>query len=483
MSETPTLQRGGSVAIPSRLRRLAAPTPWRRDGFAWLLAAAGVTAWWLLADPQGRGVERAAVIGAVGALVVFVVVRVRHEGRFLVDPPLVLVVAFFAWHFPFWVVRELGGAYSYRIQQYVEYQPMLNGSALLACLAALLALAGGLQLGIGAVRWQPIAPRAVSRAIYALAAAGTLLVIVFFAVRGHALVGDYNAVFVSDDGGLRRLLNLGMVLVLGSIVPVLLYERAPRPIATYLLLVLLPATGLAMLMGTRWVVFTAAALILVAASLRGLRWRLQWLIPAALLLLVASSLAREARAGKVDAIADVPSALFPKGQTFFVGFPQEISTGSLTMKLELRSSRFDEPLWGASLLTSLATVAPSLPQLAGFEVRRPVYDMAQRYYPERFETQGFTPGYSIAAELYRNFGPLGIPIGMALLAYAFGLLYARAIERESRMLLFACFAVLAFAVFGIRNDLATWVRYAAWGAAIFGGLGWWLDRRAARESA
>lgn len=482
MSEAPTLPHRRSVALASRLRRLVAAPPRLLGGFAWLLAAAGVTAWWLLAEPHGRGVERAAVIGAVGALVVFVAMRVRHERRFLVDPPLVLVVAFFSWHFPFWIVRELGGAYWYRIQQYVEYQPALNGPSLLACLVAMLALAGGLQLGVGAVRWRPVAPRAAAGAVYALGAAGTLLVVVFFAVRGHSLVGDYNAVFVGDSGP-RRLLNLGMVLVLGSTVPVLLYERAPRRIAAYLVLVLLPAAGLATLMGTRWVVFTAAVLVLVAASLRGLRWRLLWFVAPALLLLVASSVAREARAGKVHAIGDVPAALFPKGQTFFVGFPQEISAGPLTVKLEMRSRRYDEPLWGTSLLTSLTTVVPSLPEVAGFEVRRPVYDMARRYYPERFKTQGFTPGYSIAAELYRNFGPLGIPIGMAILAYAFGLLYARAVRRESRMLLFASFAVLAFAVFGIRNDLATWVRYAAWSAAIFGAVGWWLDRRAARESA
>jgi oligosaccharide repeat unit polymerase len=481
VSEAPALQQAGAIAVASGLRPLAQP-PWLLAGVAWLLAAAGVTAWWLLADPHGRGVERVAVIGAIVALVVFVAARVRHERRFVVDPPLVLVVAFFAWHFPFWIVRELGGAYRYRIQEYVEYLPPLNGTALLACLAALLALAGGLQLGVGTVRWRPIAPRPAARAVYALGATGTLLVVVYFAVRGHALVGDYDAVYVGDDGP-RRLLNLGMVLVLGSIVPALLYERAPRRIVAYLVLVLLPAIGLAMTMGTRWVAFTAAALVLLAASLRGLRWRLPWLVAAALLLLVASSLAREVRAGTVEALGDVPSALFPKGQTFFVGFPQEISTGSLTVKLELRSRRYDEPLWGASLLTSLATVVPSLPQLANFEVHRPAFDMAQRYYPERFETQGWTPGYSIVAELYRNFGPLGVPIGVAILAYAFGLLYARAVERESRMLLFACFAVLAFAVFGIRNDLATWVRYAIWGAGIFGALGWWLDRRAAPESA
>jgi len=327
------------------------------------------------------------------------------------------------------------------------------------------------------VRWRSAAPRAAGRAVYALGAAGVLLVVAFFALRGHALVGNYDAVYVGDDGP-RRLLNLGMVLVLGSAVPALLYERSRRRIAAYLVLVLLPAVGLAMVMGTRWVAFTAAALLLVAASLRGLRWRLPWLVGAALLLLVASSLAREARAGKVDGIGDVPSALFPKGQSFVVGFPQEISTGSLTVKLELRSHRYDELQWGASLLTALATAVPPLPRLAGFEVQRPVFQMAQRYYPDRFETQGWTPGYSIVAELYRNFGPLGIPLGVALLAYAFGLLYARAIERESRMLLFACFAVLAFAVFGIRNDFATWVRYAIWGAAIFGAVGWWLDRRA-----
>jgi len=470
------LRPGAWVAVPSRLRRLAAAPPWVLGGVAWLLAAAAVTAWWLVADPHGRGVERAAVIGAVGAVVVFIVVRVRHEGRFLVDPPLVLVVAFFAWHFPFWVVRELGGAYWYRLQQYVEYQPQLNGPALLACLAGLLALAGGLQLGVGAVRWRPLTPRPAARAAYALGAAGTLLVIVFFALRGRALVGDYDAVFLGDDGA-RRLLNLGLVLVLGGMLPVLLYERDRRRIVAYLVLVLLPATGLAIVMGTRWVVFTAVALGLMTASLRGMRWRLRWLVPAVLLLLVVSSVAREARSGNVHGLGGVPSALFPKGQTFFVGFPQEISTGSQAMKLELSSRRYDAPLWGASLLTSVATIAPSLPQLVGLEVRRPGIEMTRRYYPERFEKEGWTPGYSIAAELYRNFGPFGIPIGMAVLAYAFALLYKRAIERERRMLLFACFAVLAFAVFGIRNDFATWVRYGVWGAAIFGALGWWLDRR------
>jgi hypothetical protein len=224
VSEASTLQRGRAAAIRSQL---AAPRPWWLGRCTWLLAAAGVTAWWLLAEPQGRGAERAAAIGAVGALVAFVVVRVRQEGRFLVDPPLVLVVAFFSWHFPFWIVRELGGAYWYRIQEFVEYQPALNGPSLLACLAALLALAGGLQLGVGRVRWRPIAPRAAAGAIYALGAAGTLLVVVYFALRGHALVGDYDAIFVSD-GGPRRLLNLGMVLVLGGTLPVLVYERVPR---------------------------------------------------------------------------------------------------------------------------------------------------------------------------------------------------------------------------------------------------------------
>ena len=65
---------------------------------------------------------------------------------------------------------------------------------------------------------------------------------------------------------------------------------------------------------------------------------------------------------------------------------------------------------------------------------------------------------------------------MALLGFALGRGWRRAVDRHSAGRIYAVWAVCAFALFGVRNDLYTSLRWAIWAAIAVFVAGWLQDR-------
>lgn len=452
-------------------------------GLTWLILASAVTIAWVVslhrADSMALGF--ACMAAAAIAVVVFLAQRRAVNGRFVLEPPVLVVLVLFAWHFAFWPVYFLGLASTYRVRRYLDFAPEYTVSALVVCLIAVLACIAGTQAGLGSARTRPMrVPATLGTEVYIGAAAGTLMSLVYFALRGSSLVGQYADVFVEEDP-LRRLYSLGLVLVLGATGPIIQAEENRARRRGFVILMLLPTLLVSLAIGSRWVLFSAALLVLAARSMRGRRRGLLGVVLIGLSLVLLGTLVRDFRDGAISGVDEIPSALVDRYQNPLIEFPEEIGLTFLPVAGTLQLADEDHDyLYGASFGASLLTIVPSGESLAGEDaLPRLSSEFAAVYDPERYFSEGGTLGYSLVAELYRNFGIGGVLAGMALFGYALGRIYRHAVASDSLAWLFALWAVATFAMFGVRNDTFTWLRFAVWGGLIF----MWIGRRAAAASA
>lgn len=436
----------------------------------------------------GDGRAGRLVVGAVCTVLTFAAVgalllqRRRANGRLVLEPPVLVVVALCGWHFAFWPMYFLGLAGDFRVNEYLGFTPDSTAAAFMACTVGVLAAAGGVVLGIGrASRTGVRAVPRLGRVFYAAPALGAALAVAYFAVRGRHLVGDYAGVFTEEDG-VRRLYNLGIVLALGAVGTVAYAERRPRVLAAFVVGVLLPTFAVASALGSRWVVFAAIAVAFAGATVRGVRFtpRLVAALATGVLVLGAfGTVLKVARAGDLHRVSDVPAAIFDgDAPNPVLDLPQELGQTFLTVAGTIENVRRppgspagQDLQYGRTLAAPIVTVMPSAERLLGIEAPRPADDFAFIYFPRRNAFEGYTMGFSLIAELYLNFGILGVLVGCALGGYGLGRFYRWSIESTGPAVTFALWAVTAFAIFGVRNDVYTWTRYAVWGAVIFALIG------------
>src|SRR5215211_5769459 len=156
-----------------------------------ILAAAATLVWIGVGSPRDADVGPACLIAATVAVVGLVLRRRRANGRFLFEPPVLVVIVLFVWHFAFWPIYYLGLSTDYRRAQYLEFAPGSTSAAFFASLVAILAIIAGVEAGIGATRSRVEAmPASLGRGVYVAAIAGALLIGVYFVVRGRGLVGQ-----------------------------------------------------------------------------------------------------------------------------------------------------------------------------------------------------------------------------------------------------------------------------------------------------
>ena len=410
---------------------------------------------------------------AVGGLLLG---RYRQNGRFILEPPVLLVVVLFCWHFAFWPVYFLGIATDFRVRSYLEFAPYSTIAAFLTCTVAVLAVIAGTQAGMGTSRWRiGRIPPNVSVAVYVTGGVGTILVIGYFVLSGRGLVGQYSEFFTEEDP-LRRLYNLGLVLVLGATAPVLISEESAAKRKAFLGAILLPTVIVSASLGSRYLLFSVALLALAARTMRGRGTKFLRLLLIAVLLVAVGATVKSLRTGDVKAPADVPAVLFQSYSNPFIEFPEEIGQTFLPVAgtIEQTPTRADY-LMGRSFAAAAIAVIPGVGALTGYDFARPGEELAAEYDPERYYTQGGTFGYSLVAEFYLNGGMLAVLLGMTGFGYVFGRSYRAAMETRSAASFFMVWAVVAFAMFGVRNDAFTWIRYAIYSAVIFWLLGRSMD--------
>jgi peptidoglycan/LPS O-acetylase OafA/YrhL len=462
------------VGTWTRERLAAARAALGSPGVPALVAACAVALLWaVVGSPQQGRLWIGAVSTAVclAGAVVLVVQRRRTQGRWLLEPPTMLVAVMLVWHLGFWIMYYLGLAGDYRRGEFLPFTPFATSSAFFAVLVGTLAAVGGTQLGLGRARLQrPARPAGPGTWSYVLAAFGMLLVIGYAATAGRHTIGDYSALFTKDDAA-RRLYNLGIVLVLTFCAPVLLLERSRRRLGVFEIVVIVPTILAAAVMGSRWVLFSALAISISAISVRGIRVRVLPAVAALLLVIGFSAVVKQVRSGKVDNIGDVPAALVDAKVNPVFDIPQEAGQTYLTLLGTIASLERQESFpteldrqWGSTYVGPLLTVVPSAEKVVGVDLPRPSKQFAQTYYPKAAASQGFAMGFSFLAELALNFGIPGVLIGSGLLFFVLARLYRLAMQREDLALTFVVWSLSTFAIFGIRNDAYTTIRWAVWGA-------------------
>jgi peptidoglycan/LPS O-acetylase OafA/YrhL len=479
------------MRIAERLRSVNARFARAKPGRPLLWAAAAVSVLWAIVDSpsDGRlwigGFATALAILAVGHLVWS---RRQVHGRWVLEPPVLVAIAVATWHFAFWPMYYLGLASAGRKALYLGFVPTATSGAFFASLVGVLAIVGGVQAGLGreptapARGGRPLLDHRPGRLIWAIAIAGCLLILAYAASSGLHEVGDYGQVYLQDSG-LRRLYNLGIVLLLGGLAPVLLAEPSARRRLVFLGAVVAPALVVTAALGSRWVAFTAVAIALAATTVRGGRIRVAWMLVGALLLIAGGTIVKNVRSGLVDGPADVPGVLFDRKVNPVVDLPQELGQTFLTVGGTIGAvarppghPAGQQLQYGETLVMPLIAIIPSGEQLLGVTAPRPGREWAQIYFPRRYASEGYTMGFSTIAELFLNFGLPGVGLGMGLLGFALGRGWRRAVDRRSAAGVYAVWAVSAFALFGVRNDLYTSLRWAIWAALAVFVAGWLQDR-------
>jgi hypothetical protein len=321
-----------------------------------------------------------------------------------------------------------------------------------------------------------------SRLLWMLAGLGTLLIVGYAAASGFSEVGDYSRVYTADTG-LRRFYNLGVVLLLGAVGAIVLSERSGRRRAAFLGVVVLPALVVTAALGSRWVAFTAIALAVAATTVRGARIRKLWAVVAVVLLIAGGAVVKNVRSGYVESVADVPRVLFSSEVNPVLDLPQELGQTFLTVggtigALDRPAGHPDgqELQFGRTLAAPVVGLVPSGERIVGIQAPRPGRELAQIYFPQRYAAEGYTMGFSSIAELILNFGIAGVGLGMALFGFVLARGWRWSVDRRSAGAVYAVWAVTAFALFGVRNDLYTWLRWAVWAAAAMFVAGWLRDR-------
>lgn len=423
----------------------------------------------------GHGSRLLAVALAVGAVSTHVVRRWRTNGRFVLEPPVLLVIVFLFWHFSYWFVYFAGLAAWYRVDAFESFAPAETTFALWLCVIALFALLAGVEAGMAGLPLRPVKQlRGQStRPIYLLAASGAVLIVGYFAIDGHRLVGHYASVFLEDDGK-RRIYNLGIVLLLASLGPLMHSGEHGTKRSLALLTIIAPAVGLTVLLGSRWVLFCALLIVLGARTMRGAAlgpFRVAGTLVGAIVIGV---VVKALRAGNVTGVAGARSAISHYYTNPFTDFFVEIGQTFLAVAGATGLRAAGVPLlFGRSFADGALTVIPSAPAMLHHPVVRPMRDLAAYYFPQKYATEGYTIGYSIVAELYANFSLPGVLVGMALIGYGVARVYRRFLMGGGYAPLFATYAVVGLFIFGMRNDTVTWLRYAVWGLA----LAWLIGRR------
>jgi peptidoglycan/LPS O-acetylase OafA/YrhL len=474
-----------------RLRSLSGRLGMSRPGRPMLWAAAAVSVLWAIVGSPTAGrlwIGGFATAGALFAVGQLVWSRRQVHGRWVLEPPVLVAIAAAAWHFAFWPMYYFGLASAGRKALYLGFVPTATAGAFFASLAGVLAIVGGVQAGLGrdatapTREGRPLLDQRPGRLVWAIAIAGCLLVLAYAASSGLSEVGDYGQVYLQDSG-LRRLYNLGIVLLLGALAPVLLAEPSGRRRLVFLGVIVLPALVVTAALGSRWVAFTAVAVALAATTVRGGRIRVAWMLVGALLLIAGGTIVKNVRSGLVNGPGDVPGVLFDRKVNPIVDLPQELGQTFLTVGGTIGAlarppghPAGQQLQYGKTLVMPLVAIIPSGEQLLGVTAPRPGREWAQLYFPRRYASEGYTMGFSTIAELILNFGIPGIGLGMALLGFALGRGWRRAVDRRSAGQIYAVWAICAFALFGVRNDLYTSMRWAIWAAIAVFVAGWLQDR-------
>jgi peptidoglycan/LPS O-acetylase OafA/YrhL len=456
-----------------------------------LWAAAAVSILWAIVDSPGAGrlwIGAFATVFAILAVAWLVWSRRQVHGRWVLEPPVLVAITVATWHFAFWPMYYLGLAGAGRKVLYLTFVPTATSGAFFASLVGVLAIVGGIQAGLGreptapARNGRPLLDRRPGRLMWAIAIAGSLLILAYAVGSGFSEVGDYSRIYLQESG-LRRLYNLGIVLLLGALGAIVLAEPSGRRRLVFLGVVVLPALLVTAVLGSRWVAFTAVAVVLAATTVRGGRIRVAWMLVGALLLVAGGSIVKNVRSGLVSNPADVADVLFDRQVNPVLDLPQELGQTFLTVNGTIGAlarppghPAGQQLQFGKTFVMPLVAIIPSGERLFGVTAPRPGREWAQIYFARRYATEGYTMGFSTIAELILNFGIPGVGLGMGLLGFALGRGWRRAADRRSAGRISAMWAVCAFVLFGVRNDLYTSLRWTLWAALAVFVAGWLQDR-------
>jgi peptidoglycan/LPS O-acetylase OafA/YrhL len=475
----------------ARLKDLRGKLSKPRPDRVLLGAAVAVSLLWAIVDSPEQQRLWIGALATVAAIVTtgwLLYARRRAHGRWVLEPPVLVVIAVTVWHFAFWPLYYLGLASAGRKSLYLGFVPTATAGAFFASLVGVLAIAGGVRAGLGRAptaptdRSAPMLDRRPGPLVWAIGITGCLLILAYAAGSGLHEVGDYSKVYLQDSG-LRRLYNLGIVLLLGGLAPVLLAEPSRRRRLLFAGVFVLPALAITAVLGSRWVAFTAVAVALATTTLRGDRIRVAWLVVGALGLTAGGTIVKNVRAGLINNPGDVPHVLFDGNVNPVLDLPQELGQTFLTVGGTIGAlgrppghPAGQELQYGQTLVLPLVAIVPSGEKLLGVTAQRPGRDWAEIYFPRRYASEGYTMGFSSIAELLLNFGLPGVGLGMALLGFLLGRGWRWASDRRSAAGIYAMWAICAFALFGVRNDLYTSLRWAIWAAVAVFVAGWLQDR-------
>lgn len=427
--------------------------------------------------PAGDALGALSTVAATVAVAGLLLRRRKVNGRLVLEPAVLVVCVLYAWHFIFWVVYYAGLASPSRSQQYFNFAPAGMDMAFVLSLLAVFGAIAGAEAGMGRTpwRWEKGSSVTVTGVPHAAGLLGLGLVFLYVMAGGAATAGAYVDVF-TEEHGLRRLYNLGIVLVLGATAPVLLLDSRRRWRLAFGLGVLLPTVLISAYLGSRWIVFSVLLLALAIRSLRGARAKAPTVVLLGIALALFAVVVKEFRAGSIRGLADAPAVVFDRHTNPLIELPEELGQTFLPVAGTVALIDSGEALrYGGSFGAAVLSIVPSGERLAGTGAERLPRELASVYVPERFVREGFTIGYSMVAELYANFGMLGVLLGAPALGYLLGRLQRAAVLRQSAAVVFLLWAVVAFAMFGIRNDLYTWLRYAVWAGVIFWLIGRSMD--------
>jgi hypothetical protein len=466
--DSPTLNQ--QYAASTRSETVTAP-----PGFWYLFAAVAAACLWQVEKTSSDlGWVAFATAATPVAILVSAIRRRRTNGQFVLEPPLLIVLVLYLWHFAFWIVYFVGLSSWYRVPQYLDFVPDATASAALQCLSAALALIAGIEFGVARVGWRPV-PTIPARTLvpYAGLIAGGSASVGYYLLGGSRLHGNYAAVFTEEDSR-RRLYNLGVVLLLAGLGPLLHFDTRGRRRVAMLLLGCIPTLVVSALLGSRWVIFSAALLVLMARSMRGAKMPWLRLGLAFVILVEIGTVIKHVRAGDIENLADVGAVLVGQYTNPIVEFFEEIGqTFIAVVGVNGMHAQGAPYLGGASYADALASIVPSLPSLVGIHVVRPMHDLAAYYFYDKYATQGYTIGYSAVAELYVNFGIVGVVAGMSAIGGVLGHLYRRYLVHGTYRHLFTLYAAVGVLIFGVRNDAFTWLRDAVWACLLM----WVVGRR------